>query len=74
VKNSHWAKEFKELGIELIEGVNADDKNALIRQSIVFQYFNYLTTDACGSQIAYKLYYGMYLTMVYMMWSSENGF
>jgi hypothetical protein len=59
VKNGHWVKEFKALGIEIIEGVNADDKNALIRQSTVFQYFNHLTTDAWGSQIAYKLYYGM---------------
>lgn len=53
-----WVKEFSELGIDIIEGAQYNDANALYRQEALFKQFETVTTSDWGSHVAYALYWG----------------
>lgn len=58
IRNGYWINEFKELGIEIIEGVETNDKNAFYRLKVLFSLFEYVTTNGKGSHIPYAAYCG----------------
>ena len=58
IDNNMWVDEFTELGIEIIEGGNGNDANALLRQKYLFKQFDVITTNNWGSHVAYALFFG----------------
>lgn len=58
IANNMWVNEFTALGIEIIEGADGNDKNALLRQKYLFKQFDFITSNNWGSHIAYALFFG----------------
>lgn len=58
IDNNMWIEEFKALGIDIIVGADPEDQNALLRQKHLYHQFDYVTTNAWGSHVAYALYFG----------------
>jgi hypothetical protein len=58
IKNNLWIKNLKKYNLPYILGGNVYDKNSLLRMSIIFNTFEYMTTNAMGSHIAYAAYSG----------------
>jgi FkbM family methyltransferase len=53
-----WCHAFGKRGFRLIKGARADDRNGLRRIQHLMSSFEYVTTNAFGSQIAYAAYFG----------------
>jgi hypothetical protein len=53
IKNGYWVESFKKRGYPIIEGANALDRNSLERVRALMSQFEYVTTNAFGSCIAY---------------------
>lgn len=53
-----WIDEFQRQGIPCVVGASSFDANALIRMSVLFHSFEYVTTNAWGSHIPYAAYCG----------------
>ena len=58
IRNGYWVKEFEERGIEVIEGANYNDANALHRVATLLSSFEYMTTNGLGSHITYGAHFG----------------
>lgn len=54
----YWIDEFARLGIPIIIGASATDSNALIRIRHLMEQFEYVTTNAYGSCVAYAAAFG----------------
>ncbi len=53
-----WVSTFREIGITVIAGADFRDRSSLSRMANLFSYFEYMTTNAFGSHIAYAAYFG----------------
>jgi hypothetical protein len=53
VRKGYWTSTFDRYGIPWIEGATPDDANALKRLHALFGSFEYVTTNAIGSHVAY---------------------
>jgi precorrin-6B methylase 2 len=53
LKHGYWVKEFEKAGIPIIPGANANDLNALERVRALMSQFEFVTTNAYGSLLAY---------------------
>ena len=58
IKHGYWLKEFEKVGIPIIPGANANDLNALERVRALMSQFEFVTTNAYGSLLAYGGAYG----------------
>ena len=58
VENGLWFKQMEDHGIPWVMGANSSDKNALERMQIIFRSFEFMTTNAIGSHLAYAAYCG----------------
>lgn len=58
VNKGYWISEFESNDIPWIVGACVNDKNALLRMSIIFRSFEYMSTNILGSHIAYASYSG----------------
>lgn len=58
IEKNLWIETLKKHNIPWIIGANAYDKNSLIRMAKIFKTFEYVTTNAFGSHIAYAAYSG----------------
>jgi FkbM family methyltransferase len=57
-RNGYWVSAFRNRGLKVIKGAFLEDRNALDRMSKLFSVFEYVTTNGCGSHIAYAAYFG----------------
>lgn len=57
-KKGYWVESFKKRGYPIIEGAHADDRNSLERVRSLMSQFEYVTTNAFGSCIAYAAGFG----------------
>src|SRR5207248_650108 len=57
-EHGYWVNAFKERGFPLVQGALYTDRNALKRLYQLFSTFDYMTTNATGSHIAYAAYLG----------------
>lgn len=53
MKHGYWVKEFEKAGIPIISGANTNDLNALERVRALMSQFEFVTTNAYGSLLAY---------------------
>jgi hypothetical protein len=53
-KNGQWPRELSKLGIPWTTGASVDDRNALFRMRALFDLFDFMTTNAVGSHVAYS--------------------
>ena len=53
-KSGWWPRELTKLGIPWTSGASINDRNALLRMRAMFDLFDYMTTNALGSHIAYS--------------------
>lgn len=53
-----WVNTFKDLDIRIVEGADEGDQNSLIRMAFLFSQFEFVTSNAFGSHIAYASYFG----------------
>jgi len=58
VKNNYWINEFSRYGFPIIIGADARDFNSLTRMRHLIEQFEYATTNAYGSCIAYAAAFG----------------
>lgn len=58
IKKGYWVSEFKNQGYKIIRGGDPNDRNSLSRMQALFKQFEYVTTNAYGSCIAYASAYG----------------
>jgi hypothetical protein len=58
IKHGYWVKEFQKAGIPIICGANANDLNALERVRALMSQFEFVTTNAYGSLLAYGSAFG----------------
>lgn len=58
LKHGYWVKEFEKAGIPIIPGANANDLNALERVRALMSQFEFVTTNAYGSLLAYSSAFG----------------
>jgi len=58
IEKGYWINEFTSLNFETITGADYRDKNALERIRSICSQFEYITTNSCGSQIAYGAAFG----------------
>lgn len=58
VQSGRWIRTFDELGIPWFIGADSRDRNALRRIRAIFDTFEYMTTNALGSHVAYAAYSG----------------
>lgn len=64
IKKNYWVKEFKERGIPIVEGAHTNDPSSLYRLEYLFSRFEYATTNAVGSHVAYSSLWGSKLSIV----------
>ena len=57
-KKGYWVESFRKRGYPIIEGAHADDQNSLERVRSLMSQFEYVTTNAFGSCIAYAAGFG----------------
>lgn len=57
-KKGLWIKGFVKAGIPVLAGAGIDDANALARMRTIFDAFEYVTTNALGSHVAYAAAFG----------------
>ncbi len=58
VANNYWINEFASRGFPVIIGADAKDKNSLTRMRHLMEQFEFVTTNAYGSCIAYGAAFG----------------
>lgn len=58
IKKGYWVKEFEEIGVPIIEGAHASDRNSLLRTRALMSQFEFVTTNGYGSHIAYGAAFG----------------
>ncbi|MCS7077540.1 MAG: hypothetical protein NZ455_12560, partial [Bacteroidia bacterium] len=58
IKKGYWVRDFQAKGFKVLEGMGANDRNALFRLQYLMNRFEYVTTNAFGSHIAYAAYFG----------------
>ena len=68
-----WSEKFEENNIPWIVGADMRDKYALVRMHRIFSSFEYMTTNAIGSHIAYAAYSGCKVSIFghYAEWKQE---
>jgi FkbM family methyltransferase len=57
-KRGYWVDAFRRLGFPVITGAIAHDRNALKRVQRLMSSFEFVTTNAFGSQLTYAAYFG----------------
>lgn len=57
-KKGYWVETFQRHGYPVIQGMSADDGNALKKLQSLFSTFEYVTTNGLGSHIAYAATFG----------------
>gem|GEM_PF-1382328 len=57
-KKGYWVESFRKRGYPIIEGAHALDRNSLERVRALMSQFEYVTTNAFGSCIAYAAAFG----------------
>lgn len=57
-EKGNWIDAFSEQGIEIIEGAEERDANSLYRMSLLFNQFEFVTSNTFGSHVAYASYFG----------------
>jgi FkbM family methyltransferase len=57
-EHGYWVNVFKERGFPVVQGALYTDRNALERLYRLFSSFEYVTTNAIGSHVAYAAYLG----------------
>lgn len=62
-KKKYWVKEFQQLGIPIILGAELTDRNSLVRIKSLMSQFEFVTTNTCGSSIAYACAFGAKLSI-----------
>lgn len=74
VKKGYWITEFEKNDIPWITGAFIDDKNALQRMKIIFNSFEYMTTNILGSHVAYASYCGCKVSIYgsYAIYSAKD--
>lgn len=58
IEKKLWVDAFEKYNIPWIIGADALDKNALVRMYKIFNSFEFMTTNAIGSHVAYAAYCG----------------
>lgn len=56
--NDLWLEGFREAGFPILRGCQASDRNSLKRLQRMLSSFEYVTTNALGSHIAYAAFFG----------------
>lgn len=67
----YWTKAFEEFGIDWIVGAVVDDRDAYVRMRTIFGSFEYVTTHAIGSHVAYAAVQGCKVS-VYGPYSEQS--
>jgi hypothetical protein len=57
-EHGYWVDVFKKRGFPIVQGALYTDRNALLRLQQLFSSFEYVTTNAIGSHVAYAAYWG----------------
>jgi hypothetical protein len=57
-KKGYWVDSFRKRGFTLVQGALGEDRNALLRICTLLTGFEFVTTNAFGSHIAYGSYLG----------------
>jgi len=57
-ERGYWVDAFRKRNFPVIKGAIAGDKNSLIRMRMLFDSFEYVTTNGFGSLVAYAAYCG----------------
>lgn len=58
IDKGNWINAFRNLGARIIEGAEENDQNSLLRMAFLFSQFEFVTSNAFGSHIAYASYFG----------------
>ena len=58
IARNHWVPEFTSRGIHVVQGAGIADANSLKRMRVLFDSFEYVTTNSYGSHVFYALYCG----------------
>ncbi len=58
IKKGYWVKQFERLNIEVIPGAQLYDPTSLYRLEALFSAFEFVTSNAVGSHIAYASLWG----------------
>lgn len=58
VDSGVWTDALRQRGIPWIVGADLEDRNCLLRMSRTFRSFDFMTTNAIGSHVAYAAYFG----------------
>jgi glycosyltransferase involved in cell wall biosynthesis/SAM-dependent methyltransferase len=58
IRRGNWIAEFEQAGIPWVAGAWTHDRNALVRIQALMRQFEFVTTNAPGSHIAYAAYCG----------------
>lgn len=68
-----WVNEFKDLNINILQGANTQDFNALYRIKSLMKQFEYVTSNVIGSHIAYAAAFGAKVSISgpYQKWSKK---
>lgn len=53
-----WIESLEKHKIPYLIGASAYDLNSLVRMSMIFRFFEYVTTNSFGSHVAYAAYHG----------------
>ena len=58
LKKGFWTDEFRDIGVDFVEGADPSDRNSLLRMQSLFSQYEFVTTNGHGSQVAYASYFG----------------
>jgi len=74
VEKNNWVSAFKNMGIQIIEGADERDQNSYFRLASLFSKFEFVTTNAFGSQVAYGSYFGCKVAVAgpHLKWDKNN--
>ncbi len=74
IKRGLWVKEFKELGVNSIQGASTHDLNSLERIRALMSQFEYVTSNVIGSHIAYAAAFGAKVSISgpYQKWNRSE--
>jgi hypothetical protein len=71
VGNNYWIGEFSRRGFPIVVGADASDRNSLTRIRYLMEKFEFVTTNAYGSCIAYAAAFGAKVS-IYGSFSQPN--
>lgn len=74
IKRNLWINEFREKGLEVIQGASTNDINSLERIRALMSQFEYVTSNVLGSHIAYASSFGAKVSIAgpYHEWHRET--